>query len=97
MIGTKRIIMPNITIYTKSTCSYCHAAKHLLREKQVSFTEISVDGDAEGVRAMSVRAQGRTSVPQIFFDDRHIGGCDDLYALEKAGNLDQLLSAGADK
>ena len=87
--------MPQITIYTKSTCSYCHAAKHLLREKNASFTEISVDGDPEGFKAMSARAQGRMTVPQICFDDSHIGGCDDLYALEQTGKLDGLLSAGA--
>ena len=87
--------MPNITIYTKSTCSYCQSAKHLLREKKASFTEISVDGDPAGFKAMSARAKGRTTVPQIFFDETHIGGCDDLYALEQSGKLDGLLSASS--
>ncbi|MEW6255280.1 MAG: glutaredoxin 3 [Pseudomonadota bacterium] len=85
--------MKSITIYTKSWCSYCHAAKELLRRKGWTFTEIDVTTDPAGQKAMSERAGGRTSVPQIFFDDVHVGGCDDLYALERAGQLDALAAA----
>ena len=84
---------PAITIYTKSTCGYCHAAKELLRRKNASFEEISVDGDASLQQKMSERSGGRWTVPQIFIGDRHVGGCDDLYALDRAGELDPLLSA----
>lgn len=82
---------PTITIYTKSTCGYCHAAKDLLRKKNSAFEEIPVDGDPAAQRKMSERAGGRWTVPQIFIGDRHVGGCDDLYALERAGELDPLL------
>ena len=81
-----------VTIYTKSTCPYCHAAKDLLRQKQVAFDEISVDGDWPAQERMSVRANGRWTVPQIFVGDTHVGGCDDLYHLERTGELDALLS-----
>ncbi len=82
-----------IVIYTTSTCPYCQAAKALLRHKGVEFQEISVDGDRAGRAAMSARAGGRTSVPQIFIGDRHVGGCDDLHDLDAAGGLDPLLAA----
>ena len=84
--------MPNITIYTKDWCPYCTAAKELLQRKQAAFDEISVDGDPAGQRAMAQRANGRSSVPQIFIGETHVGGCDDLYALEQAGRLDALLA-----
>ena len=84
--------MPAITIYTKSTCGYCDAAKSLLRKKNAAFEEISVDGDMDAQRAMSARAGGRWTVPQIFIGATHVGGCDDLYALESAGRLDPLLA-----
>ncbi|MBM3607640.1 MAG: glutaredoxin 3 [Alphaproteobacteria bacterium] len=84
--------MPNITIYTKSTCGYCHAAKTLLKKKNAAFEEISVDGDMDAQRKMSERANGRWTVPQIFIGATHVGGCDDLYALEQAGKLDPLLA-----
>jgi glutaredoxin 3 len=83
--------MPPITIYTKQTCPYCIAAKNLLRKKNAAFDEISVDGDVEKQKAMAERANGRQTVPQIFIGSRHIGGCDDLYALDAAGTLDTLL------
>ena len=83
---------PAITIYTKSTCGYCHAAKELLRKKNASFDEISVDGDSAAQQKMSERAGGRWTVPQIFIGEQHVGGCDDLYALERAGKLDPLLA-----
>jgi glutaredoxin 3 len=81
-----------ITIYTKSTCGYCHAAKSLLRKKNAAFEEISVDGDPALQEKMAERAGGRWTVPQIFIGERHVGGCDDLYALDSAGELDPLLA-----
>lgn len=87
--------MTAITIYTKSTCGYCARAKELLRQKGAAFTEISVDGDPAGQRAMAAKANGRSTVPQIFIGDTHVGGCDDLYGLERAGRLDALLAAPA--
>lgn len=85
--------MDSVTIYTTSICPYCHAAKDLLRKKKVAFHEIDVTGKPAERRTMTERAGGRTSVPQIFIGDHHVGGCDDLYALERAGRLDPLLAA----
>jgi glutaredoxin 3 len=85
--------LPPIVIYTKSTCPYCHAAKDLLRRKGADFEEIGVDGDRAGQAAMAVRANGRSTVPQIFIGSTHVGGCDDLYELEETGRLDPLLNA----
>ncbi|WP_363349801.1 glutaredoxin 3 [Methylocystis echinoides] len=87
--------MAHIEIYTTPTCPYCIAAKSLLTRKGAAFQEISVAGDPAGRRAMSDRAGGRTTVPQIFINGKHIGGCDDLYALDDVGQLDPLLAAGA--
>lgn len=87
--------MARIEIYTTPTCPYCLSAKRLLTQKGAGFEEISVAGDPEGRRAMSARANGRTTVPQIFIDGRHIGGCDDLYALDAQGGLDPLLAERA--
>jgi glutaredoxin 3 len=84
--------MPKVEIYTTATCPYCMRAKMLLAEKNVNFTEIPVDGDPALRRKMTQRAQGRTTVPQIFIGDRHVGGCDDLYALDYQGALDPLLA-----
>lgn len=84
--------MPNIVIYTTSTCPYCHAAKRLLAQKKVAFEEISIDGDPQKRAEMIRLAEGRRTVPQIFIDGRSIGGCDDLYALDGAGELDRLLA-----
>ncbi len=83
--------MPKVEIYTWSRCPFCIRAKGLLTTKGVEFTEYCIDGDEAARDAMSVRANGRRSMPQIFIGDRHIGGCDDLHALEKAGELDSLL------
>lgn len=80
-----------IEIYTTPTCPFCHAAKDLLRAKSVSFEEIVVTDPDKRV-AMSARADGRTSVPQIFINGTHIGGCDDLYILEETGKLNALLA-----
>ena len=85
--------MPPITIYTKSWCPYCHAAKDLLKKKKAAFDEISVDGDRAAQSRMADKAGGRWTVPQIFIGDVHVGGCDELYALERAGKLDRLLSS----
>lgn len=85
--------MPPIVIYTKSTCPYCHAAKDLLRRKDAAFEEISVDGDRAKQAAMAQKAGGRSTVPQIWIGAKHVGGCDDLYALEQSGGLDPLLRA----
>ena len=85
--------MPRIEIYTTKTCPYCISAKELLRQKGATFEEISVDGDLEARAKMTQRALGGSTVPQIFIDNRHIGGCDDLYALDANGGLDPLLSS----
>ena len=82
-----------VEIYTWSTCPFCIRAKALLHKKGVDFTDYSIDGDDEAREKMSVRAGGRRSLPQIFIDDKHIGGCDDLYALNAQGRLDPLLAA----
>jgi glutaredoxin 3 len=86
--------VPPVIIYTKSTCPFCHAAKDLLRSKEAPFEEIGVDGDRAAQAAMAAKANGRWTVPQIFVGDAHVGGCDDLHALEATGELDALL-AGA--
>lgn len=84
--------MSAVVIYTKSTCPYCDAAKDLLRQKGAAFEEISVDGDRAGQAAMAAKAGGRSTVPQIFVGAAHLGGCDDLYDLKSAGELDALLA-----
>lgn len=83
--------MAKVEIYTTRTCPYCHRAKALLRAKQVAFEEIDVTMDPELRGKMTTRANGRYTVPQIFIDGKHIGGCDDLYALDDEGGLDPLL------
>ena len=85
--------MPPVTIYTKSWCPYCSAAKDLLRKKGVDFTEIEAAFDREKKAEMMQKANGRSTFPQIFIGDTHVGGCDDLMALDRAGKLDALLSA----
>ena len=84
-----------VVIYTTMFCPYCDGVKSLLQKKGVPFQEIKIDGDREARRSMSERAGGRTSVPQVFIDGRHVGGCDDLYALEGGGKLDGLLGTTA--
>lgn len=83
---------PDVVIYTTMFCPYCHAAKALLGQKGVSYDEIKVDGDRAGRRAMSERAGGRTSVPQIFINGQHVGGYDELHALDTDGKLDPMLT-----
>jgi glutaredoxin 3 len=85
--------VPSVEIYTKTFCGYCWRAKHLLESKGVAYQEISVDFGGELRMQMIDRANGRTTVPQIFIDGRHVGGCDDLLALERSGELDGLLTA----
>ena len=87
--------MPPVEIYTTSYCPYCHAAKALLKRKGVAFTEIDVSGDYERRQEMVTRSHGRMTVPQIFIGPVHVGGSDDLHALERAGKLDALLAGGA--
>ncbi len=84
--------MPPVVIYTKSSCPFCHAAKALLKDKGAPFEEISVDRDRAGQMAMAAKAGGRSTVPQIFIGETHVGGCDDLHDLEAAGELDGLLA-----
>lgn len=81
----------SIVIYSSDWCPFCTRAKQLLASKGVSYQEINVDSQPQ-LRAEMTRLTGRTSVPQIFIDDQPIGGCDDLYALERQGKLDPLLS-----
>jgi glutaredoxin 3 len=89
--ATKGPNMPDIEIYTTPICGYCHAAKRLLTHKGVSFTEIDLFAAPERRAEMTNRAGGRRTVPQIFIDNRHIGGCDDLHLLDRSGGLDPLL------
>lgn len=85
--------MALIEIYTSPLCGYCHAAKRLLNDKGVSFAEIDVAADPKRRQEMMGRAKGRHTVPQIFIDDTHIGGYDDMAALDRTGKLDPLLAA----
>jgi glutaredoxin 3 len=80
-----------VEIYTWSRCPFCIRAKGLLDKKGVEYSEYCIDGDEDARDQMRIRANGRSSLPQIFIEDRHIGGCDDLYALESMGQLDPLL------
>ena len=84
--------MAEITIYTTPVCPYCDRAKRLLKEKGQQWNEIDVSKDAAVREKMMEKAGGKRSVPQIFIGEKHIGGCDDLYALDKQGGLDSLLS-----
>ena len=83
--------MANVTIYTRPFCGYCSRALKLLSDKGVQFTEIEAGFDPDKRREMMDRS-GRTTFPQIFVGDRHIGGCDDIMALDRAGKLDPLLT-----
>jgi glutaredoxin 3 len=85
--------MAQVTIYTTSICPYCHRAKQLLARKGVAYEEIDVGRDPDLREEMTERANGRRTVPQIFIGDTHVGGCDDLYALDRAGGLDPLLAS----
>ncbi len=82
---------PTVIVYSSATCPYCVRAKRLLEKKNIAFTEIRVDDNPEKRIEMQNRSQ-RQTVPQIFIGDYHVGGCDDLYALEAAGRLDQFFN-----
>ena len=88
--------MARVEIYTTRFCPFCFAARRLLTAKKAAFREIDVTLDSRGRADMAERAGGRRTVPQIFIDGRHIGGCDDLVALDRAGRLDPLLAEPAD-
>jgi len=84
--------MAKIEVYTGTYCPYCVRAKELFKKKGVDFTEIDVTSDDAGRLTMMERSNGRRTIPQIFINDQHIGGCDDLYALDAKGELDPLLA-----
>jgi len=83
--------MADVTIYSTAWCPFCVRAKRLLADKGVAFTEFDISGNAERRQEM-IQRSGRTSVPQIWIGERHIGGCDELYALERQRQLDDLLA-----
>ena len=85
--------MTTVEIYTKTTCPYCWRAKQLLNSKGIEYKELVVDFAGPEKETMIERANGRRTVPQIFIGERHIGGCDDLMALERNGKLDALFAA----
>ncbi|MEH6645573.1 glutaredoxin 3 [Sulfitobacter sp.] len=85
--------MKPVEIYSSPLCGFCHAAKRLLNQKGVSFSEVDVFASPDRKPEMIKRANGGRTVPQIFVGDIHVGGCDELYALERAGKLDALLAA----
>jgi len=84
--------MPKVKIYTTPICPYCVRAKALLKKKGADFDEVDVFMDADARQEMEDRSSGARTVPQIFIGEKYVGGCDDLYALESDGELDQLLS-----
>ncbi|WP_296056367.1 glutaredoxin 3 [uncultured Amphritea sp.] len=83
--------MPQITVYSNNWCPFCRRAKMLLNHKGASYNEINIEAEP-GARQEMIQCSGRTSVPQIFINDLHVGGCDDLFALEQQGKLDPLLA-----
>jgi len=85
--------MPKITIYTPPYCPYCHRAKRLLAQKGAAFEEIDVSGDWEAREALAEKAGGLSTVPQIWIGDFHVGGSDELHALDRVGKLDLLLAS----
>ncbi len=85
---------PAVTLYVSDWCPYCERAKSLLTQKQVVFDEINVDDDAKFREEMTARSN-RNTVPQIFIGDKHVGGCDDLFALDRSGELDRLIQGAA--
>ena len=85
--------MAKVEIYTKATCGFCVRAKRLLELKRIAFDETPIDRGGAERAAMIQRANGRSTVPQIFIDGKHIGGCDELMALEYDGQLDAMLAA----
>ncbi len=85
--------MQPVEIYTSPLCGFCHAAKRLLNQKGVGFSEVDVLANPARKPEMIKRANGGRTVPQIFIGETHVGGCDELFALERAGKLDALLAA----
>jgi len=83
--------MKNVIIYSSENCPYCVKAKQLLESKKVEYTELRVDKNPELVAEVVKKSGGRKTVPQIFIDDHHVGGCDELYALEQEKKLDSML------
>lgn len=83
--------MKKVVIYSTATCPYCIRAKLLLESKKVEFDEVRVDQDPEMAREAQEKSGGRMTVPQIFIDDVHVGGCDELYALDREGKLEPML------
>ena len=81
---------PVVTVYVSDWCPYCQRAKGLLQQKQVVFSEINIEEDEKSREEMIARSNRRT-VPQIFIGDKHVGGCDELYALDRSGELDRLI------
>ncbi len=86
MTSNKKVI-----IYTKSHCPYCVKAKQLMKIKNIDITEIDITNNQALIEEMLLKSSGRKTVPQIFIDDFHVGGCDDLYALNDKGELDKIL------
>jgi glutaredoxin 3 len=84
--------MPTITVYSGPSCPYCIRAKQLLQKKGVAFTDFDVKADSAKFDEMLAKSGGKKTIPQIFIGDKHIGGCDDLYALDAAGKLDAMLA-----
>jgi glutaredoxin 3 len=87
--GGQGVSQPAITIYTMQWCGYCRRAKQLLQDRNLVFTEIDIDGDPDLREQMLARSRQRTA-PQIFIGDQHIGGCDELHALARSGELDRI-------
>jgi len=85
--------MQKVELFTRGFCPYCTRAKSLLGKKGIAFTDYEIDKNSELRPIMIERANGKTSVPQIFIGETHVGGCDELFALESAGKLDALLNA----
>jgi glutaredoxin 3 len=85
--------MATVEVYSGPHCPYCVKAKELLKRKGVAFAEFDVKADAEKMQEMLAKSNGRRTIPQIFINGQHIGGCDDLYALDASGGLDPLLQA----
>ncbi|MBD2107368.1 glutaredoxin 3 [Nodosilinea sp. FACHB-13] len=83
---------PNVEIYTWSSCPFCIRAKRLLDQKGIAYTEYCIDGDEAARSKMSQRANGRRSLPQIFINDHHVGGCDDFFALDAKNGVEPLLA-----
>lgn len=87
-----KLPMPDITIYSSMLCGFCHRAKQLLNQKKLAFDEIDVGQRPEAYQEMLKISNGSSSVPQIFIGNRHVGGCDELFAMDSSGELDRLLA-----